>query len=254
MKEKISSFQEIKKCIECGYEFVSWIKTGKKYCSTDCYSKARAKQKYAPKCANCGIDTTTDGRYKRRSYKNAFCSTECRDEYRRNRVKVICAYCGIEFERIPCHAVDPRCEQSFCSSECSSKSRLKNRHDLTYSSWSSMIDRCQRPKATGFDNYGGRGISICERWLDYENFLADMGERPGGTTLDREDTDGDYKPGNCRWATQLEQARNRRTNLVVSMNGETKCLMEWSKQLGIRYSLLWSRITKKGMSLKEATR
>jgi hypothetical protein len=82
----------------------------------------------------------------------------------------------------------------------------------TYISWCGMIQRCTNPRNPRWMDYGGRGITVCERWRSFENFLADMGERPSGLTLDRRDNDGNYEPGNCHWATQSEQVRNQRRN------------------------------------------
>lgn len=88
----------------------------------------------------------------------------------------------------------------------------------TYRSWRRILTRCFNPKHDSYARYGGRGIRVCERWLTFENFLADMGERPAGLTIERKDNEGHYEPGNCVWANAAEQARNRRTNKLTPVD------------------------------------
>lgn len=87
----------------------------------------------------------------------------------------------------------------------------------TYRTWYSMIDRCINPANASFKHYGAKGVTVCERWLDIANFVADMGLRPSGMTIDRIERSGNYEPNNCKWATELEQQRNR---------GGVKCTVE----------------------------
>ena len=82
----------------------------------------------------------------------------------------------------------------------------------TYAVWSNMLQRCTNPKNKDFRHYGARGIAVCDSWQTFANFLADMGEKPNGLTIDREDNDGNYEPANCRWATRSQQMQNTRRN------------------------------------------
>lgn len=108
-----------------------------------------------------------------------------------------------------------------------------------------MNERCHNPKMDKYEYYGGRGIAVCERWASFENFLADMSERPSPQhTLDRINVDGNYEPGNCRWATKLEQMNNRQINHRVTFNGETHTLAEWSRIVGIPKGTLYARAEK----------
>lgn len=107
-----------------------------------------------------------------------------------------------------------------------------------YSSWGRMIQRCTNEKDKKFPLYGGRGITVCERWRNsFEAFYADMGPRPSPDhSIDRIDVNGNYEPGNCRWATKKEQARNRRSNVIISFGGRKIILKVFSDICGISIS------------------
>lgn len=113
----------------------------------------------------------------------------------------------------------------------------------TWQSWRGMIDRCKNPNARQYRNYGGRGIGVCKRWREFKAFFADMGERPDGTLIERINNDKGYSPSNCRWATNAEQSLNKRTNRVITVNGVSKPLMQWSRKTGIHHSTLWGRLS-----------
>lgn len=103
----------------------------------------------------------------------------------------------------------------------------------TYTSWQSMMSRCNNPKASDYARYGGRGISVCDRWRSFEAFLADMGERPADKTLDRRDVHGDYEPENCRWATVSEQNSNKRSRFTSIEPHEVEQI-KWLYSIGYR--------------------
>lgn len=112
----------------------------------------------------------------------------------------------------------------------------------TYNSWDNMIGRCYRKSQPDYDSYGGRGITVCDRWRNsYKDFLSDMGERPEGTTIDRIDTDGNYEPNNCRWSTNEEQQNNKRNSVKYLYNEKELTIKEISLQTGIPERTLWSR-------------
>lgn len=126
----------------------------------------------------------------------------------------------------------------------------------TYRSWKSMQQRCFNPHCPRFENYGGRGIGICDRWRLFSLFWEDMGDRPEGMTLDRIDNDGNYEPENCRWATPKQQRANSRplpcTVMLTCYSGEkgTKSIPEWSRISGTNLRTIWSR-RRKGWTDKE---
>jgi len=123
----------------------------------------------------------------------------------------------------------------------------------TYKSWDHMIQRCKNKNTANYHNYGGRGITVCERWLKFENFLEDMGEKPSPNhQIDRVNNDGNYCPENCKWSTKGEQIRNTRRNRIETYLGATKCRADWAKEYNIPRGVLRGRLDDLGWSLEKA--
>lgn len=121
-----------------------------------------------------------------------------------------------------------------------------------FATWSDIRQRCGNPNFKQFADYGGRGITVCERWqLSFENFYADMGKRPEGLTLERIDNNQGYSPENCKWATRTEQVRNRRTNRMIAFDGLTLCASAWESRQGLPLGTVCSRL-QKGWSVERA--
>lgn len=121
-----------------------------------------------------------------------------------------------------------------------------------YKSWSHMHQRCSNPNCVSFKDYGSRGIKVCERWDNFELFLTDMGRKPTRShTIDRINGSLGYHPDNCRWATSVQQASNRRSNRLITFNGETACQAEWCRRRGFKSQVISNRIDR-GWSVSEA--
>ena len=160
--------------------------------------------------------------------------------------------CGVERERNIHHV---RRRKSAC--RCV-PGRKYNAERLA---WNGMNARCHNPKCAGFKDYGERGIKVCDRWRGdshhpgngFANFLADMGRRPTSKhSIDRKNNDGDYEPGNCRWATLEEQGANRRNSRKLTLNGVTRNASEWSKLVGVSQAALSVRLDRLGWSVERA--
>lgn len=119
-----------------------------------------------------------------------------------------------------------------------------------YTCWVHLKQRCENPRCASYPRYGGRGISICERWRNsFPNFLVDLGPKPSPRhSLDRKNVNGNYCPQNCRWSDPKQQARNRRTNRIIEFQGERLCVVEWAERLGAKSQALLARL-RRGWSI-----
>ena len=121
-----------------------------------------------------------------------------------------------------------------------------------YKTWGAMKNRCLSPSSKLYKNYGGRGITICDRWLTFLNFYEDMGDRPEGRSIDRIDNEKGYYPENCRWATRQQQDNNTRATHNIEHKGVIKTLSQWSADAGIKSGTLWTRIYSCGWPMEKA--
>lgn len=126
--------------------------------------------------------------------------------------------------------------------------KRRTKHGLcntkVYRAWVTMRSRCEDTNNKRYHRYGGRGIQVCDRWQSFEMFYADMGDAPEGASLDRINNDGNYEPGNCRWATPKQQQNNTSNNRTYTHDGKTQTLAQWARDLGIAYHVLRYRLNK----------
>ena len=124
---------------------------------------------------------------------------------------------------------------------------MYNRHRMSktpeYKAWQQMKDRCFNLNHPRYSNWGGRGITVCDRWLNFKNFLADMGSRPSSKhSLNRIDNDSDYCPDNCKWSTRVEQQNNTRYNRLITIKNETKTIAQWAEKMSISHQVIRDRL------------
>ena len=167
-----------------------------------------------------------------------------------------CPVCGASFE---VRTSPSRIGRGiYCSVACrGGNNRLSHGHTLggvlsaTYNTWVNMVGRCTSKSHGKYARYGAVGISVCDRWLHFENFLSDMGERPDGCTIDRIDGNSGYSPENCRWADIKTQQRNLKSNVFVEFQGQRRCVSEWAEIYGLNKTLLCWRV-RNGWPVEEA--
>lgn len=157
----------------------------------------------------------------------------------KRRAVVARCECGAEGEFLLFNILHGKSNSCGCGR---SNPRHGMRRTPTWASWIAMIQRCTDKGSSNYPRYGGAGVSVCERWRAFENFLSDMGERPVGTSIDRIDNSRGYEPGNCRWASAKEQARNQRTNRILTYDGIAMPLAAWAERMRLNPGTLRTRL------------
>jgi hypothetical protein len=166
--------------------------------------------------------------------------------------KCICE-CGKETQIRTCHLRSGKVR----SCGCGPKGRHRYEHGMTgtrvYGIYRQMHQRCENPNAEGYENYGGRGIAVCEEWNNFPQFFEDMGEPPSVKyTLDRIDVNAGYSKENCKWSTYKEQHRNRRDNSNITAFGKTQCVTAWAEEYEMPVSTLRNRLNRANMAPEDA--
>lgn len=165
------------------------------------------------------------------------------------QVSVKCR-CGVVFVTLHKYVKNGNTKSCGCSRHTGNRKPVNITHGLRghelYGVWRQMMRRCYNDTNNNYHNYGGRGISVCEHWHDLKTFISDIeqliGCRPDKATLDRKENDGNYEPTNVSWSTRSQQSRNQRSNRLVTIGTETKCLIEWAEITGIPYNTVLRRL------------
>lgn len=152
--------------------------------------------------------------------------------------------CGTEFVTDAASLRAGRTKSCGCLTRFGGQARMRNgeEHHPLYRLWMGMKSRCENQNNKKYHIYGGKGISVCERWMTFHNFIADMGERPLGTSLDRIDGRLGYSKDNCRWATPKTQANNKESNRVLKARGKSMTVAQWSSEVGIKANTIICRL------------
>lgn len=187
--------------------------------------------------------------------------TEQVDKNKWGRIKWLCLCdCGQEKEILGYHLRSGHTQSCGClrkeivlQQSTKHGHRIKRKATATYTSWRAMNQRCNNPNNKNYYRYGERGITICQHWSKFLNFLRDMGKRPSKDySIDRIDNNGNYCKSNCRWATLKQQARNKKNNRLITHNQKTRCLATWAEEYNIPCRILWARLYKYKWSITKA--
>lgn len=180
-----------------------------------------------------------------------FCSRLCQHESERikaKRQKCLCLICGAEFFK-QLGAIRHRGTGGrYCSADCRIKATTTHGKTKSpeYKAWRGIRERCTNPALRSYSDYGGRGISICPEWADsFAEFYRHVGDRPSPHhTIERINNEGNYEPGNVKWATMHDQARNKRNTKLLTLNGMTKCQADWARMFGVDPTVIQSRLSR----------